>query len=65
VSPFTLDMHQTRVVFGAGCFDQLGVELERFGVQRVMIISTPGRASFVDQLLAAAFRGRKEYLTTG
>ena len=40
---FALEPSPNRVVFGAGCFSQLGEEVERLGAQRVFLVGTPGR----------------------
>ena len=47
MNSFTFEAQASRVVFGNGCFDQLELELERLGVSRAMLVSTPGRASLV------------------
>ncbi len=38
---FTCEMLTSRVVFGAGSLDQLPDELDRLGLSRVVILSTP------------------------
>ena len=43
MNSFTFEARASRVVFGAGCFEQLGHELERLGCSRAMTVSTPGR----------------------
>ncbi|MDQ3244419.1 MAG: iron-containing alcohol dehydrogenase, partial [Gemmatimonadota bacterium] len=52
MTSFTLDLPHTHIVFGVGSLRLLGRELERLGAQRVMVISTPGRA-----VLAASLDG--------
>lgn len=42
---FTFEAQASRVVFGAGRFDQLDLELERLGCSRVMLVFTPGRSA--------------------
>ena len=46
----------SRVVFGAGSARNLSSEVERLGVQRVLLLSTPGRAA----MAAALSRGIQE-----
>ena len=38
---FVYNAHPARVIFGAGTLGQLGAEVERLGLQRVMVLSTP------------------------
>lgn len=45
MTSFTFESQASRVVFGAGCLSQLPLEIERLGSRRVMLVSTPGRAS--------------------
>ena len=47
---FTYVAMPMRVVFGAGAVAQLGAEVERLGAKRVLLISTPGRASMVREV---------------
>jgi maleylacetate reductase len=46
---FTYDQFAIRVVFGAGSFDRLAEEVERLGLKRAMILSTPGRRRLADE----------------
>ena len=39
MNPFTYDQFAARIVFGAGRLTEVGAEVERLGVQRVMLIS--------------------------
>ncbi len=41
--PFVYDPLPMRVIFGAGALAQLEPEIERIGVRRVLVLSTPGR----------------------
>lgn len=43
MQPFVYEALPTRVVFGSGTVAQLKPEVERLGVRRVLILSTPGR----------------------
>jgi alcohol dehydrogenase class IV len=43
MQPFVYEALPTRVVFGTGTVSQLRPEVERLGVRRVLILSTPGR----------------------
>jgi alcohol dehydrogenase class IV len=40
----------SRVIFGLGCVKKLSEEIDRLGVKRVLMISTPGRAAMVRSL---------------
>jgi alcohol dehydrogenase class IV len=42
---FSYGTHEVRVVFGAGALASLPAELERAGLRRVMLLTTPGRAA--------------------
>jgi alcohol dehydrogenase class IV len=56
-------VHETlpaRVIFGAGAVDRLPGELERLGVQRALVVSTPGQRG-----LAAEIAGRLGTRATG
>ena len=46
---FVFEAHSSRVVFGAGCLDQLEHEIERLGCSRVMLVHTPGRSSLASR----------------
>jgi alcohol dehydrogenase class IV len=45
---FVFDQPARRVIFGAGSLDQLPSEVERAGIQRALVVSTPGRR-FADE----------------
>ena len=49
---FTYVTHEVRVVFGAGSLATLPAELDRCGLGKVMLLTTPGRAAGRDGLLA-------------
>lgn len=57
---FTCDIRPTRVVFGIGSIERLGHELDRLGLSRLLLISTPGRRDLVEyvaQLLGGRVAG--------
>ena len=45
---FVTEWSRTRVVFGAGALERLGSELDALEFSRVLIVTTPGRASAVE-----------------
>ena len=49
MNSFTFEAQASRVVFGAGCLDQLEHEVERLECSRAMLISTPGRTEIVSR----------------
>ncbi len=54
---FAYVRHPVRVVFGAGVVATLASELERLGAERVLLLSTPGRAG-EREAVASALGGR-------
>ena len=44
MTPFVYTANPSRVVFGAGALGQLGAEIERLGVRRALVLSTPDQA---------------------
>jgi maleylacetate reductase len=48
---FTYDTHEVRVVFGAGSLTSLPDELERCGLRKVMLLTTPRRSPDRDNVL--------------
>ena len=40
---FSYDTHEVRVIFGAGTLVRIAEELEKLGLKRVMLLTTPGR----------------------
>ncbi len=54
---FTYGTHAVRVVFGAGSLAALPLELERWGMRRVMLLSTPGRAAGIVHALGGRHAG--------
>ena len=46
---FVYEQLPSRVVFGAGSFDQLAAEIERLGLKRAMVLSTPGQRRLADE----------------
>ena len=45
MTPFIYTAHPARVLFGAGMLQQLGVEIERLGARRALVLSTPEQAA--------------------
>ena len=52
MSGFTYIANPGRVVFGAGTLAQLPAEAERLGLQRVLVLSTPGHAAAAGRIAA-------------
>jgi maleylacetate reductase len=48
--PFVHDGPPVRIVFGAGAVERLAAELERLGVRRPLVLSTPGQRSLAQQV---------------
>lgn len=46
---FTYEQLPSRVVFGAGSFDRLAEEVERLGLKRAIVLSTPGQRRLADE----------------
>ena len=44
---FVFDALPTRVVFGAGCFEQLADEVDRLNASRVLLVATHGRSGLL------------------
>jgi alcohol dehydrogenase class IV len=51
VRPFTYDALPGRVVFANGAFERVPDELERLGVERVVLIADPSGRSWADRLM--------------
>jgi alcohol dehydrogenase class IV len=47
---FTYDQLPTRVVFGAGALDSLAAEAERFGLSKLLVLSTPGQVRLAEEV---------------
>ena len=47
MKPFTFDASSSRVVFEPGGITKVAEELDRLGVKRASLVSTPGRASLI------------------
>jgi maleylacetate reductase len=47
---FTYDALPSRVIFGAGCLDQLPQEIERLGARRALVLSTAGHRDQAEAL---------------
>ena len=41
MTPFTYNANPARVIFGFGTLEQLPAEVERLGLQRVLVVATP------------------------
>jgi alcohol dehydrogenase class IV len=52
VAPFTYETAPSRVVFGLGSLGKVPEEIERLGVKRVLILTTPGRKKSGEELAA-------------
>lgn len=50
IAPFTYSTHPSRVVFGPGRLGELGAELERLGVRRALLLSTPEQAILAERV---------------
>ncbi|WP_207482003.1 maleylacetate reductase [Arenibaculum pallidiluteum] len=50
IDAFTYEPLPGRVVFGAGSLDRLGEEIERLGVNKALVLSTPGQQSLAEDV---------------
>jgi maleylacetate reductase len=50
MTPFTYEGLPARVIFGRGTLDQVGAEVERLGIKRAMVVSTPQQAAEADRI---------------
>jgi len=46
---FVYDQLPCRVVFGAGAFDKLAAEVDRLGVSKLLVLSTPGQVKLAEE----------------
>jgi maleylacetate reductase len=46
---FVYDQLACRVVFGAGAFDQLAAEVDRLGLSKLLVLSTPGQVKLAEE----------------
>jgi maleylacetate reductase len=46
---FVYDQLACRVVFGAGAFDTLATEVDRFGLSKLLVLSTPGQVKLAEE----------------
>lgn len=53
MQPFVYQPLPTRVIFGSGTVARLGAEIERLGLKRIMILSTPGQRANAERLAAS------------
>ncbi len=58
MKPFVYQSHPQRVIFGQGCLNQLGTELETLGLTRVLVLSTPNQRDQAEQIAAQLGEGR-------
>ena len=52
MKPFTYVAQSPRVVFGAGSLARLPEELDRLGLRRALVLSTPGQRALADRVAA-------------
>ncbi len=52
MTPFVYTAHPARVIFGAGSLAQLGPEIERLGVRRALVLSTPEQSASAERVSA-------------
>jgi maleylacetate reductase len=52
MSPFTYAAHSPRVVFGAGSLSRLPEEIDRLGIRRALVLSTPGQRALAERVAA-------------
>ena len=50
VAPFTYAVYPARVVFGPGRLRELGAELDRLGVRRAPLLTTPEQVGLAEQV---------------
>src|SRR5690242_11193827 len=50
IAPFIYEAAPSRVVFGVGSLEKAPEEIERLGARRVLILTTPGRKKFGEEL---------------
>lgn len=50
---FSYVTHEVRVVFGSGALATLAPELDRAGMRRIMLLTTPGRAAEHERIVAS------------
>lgn len=46
---FVYDQLTCRVVFGAGAFDKLAAEVDRLGLSKLLVLSTPGQVKLAEE----------------
>jgi len=46
---FVYDQLACRVVFGAGAFDKLAAEVDRLGLSKLLVLSTPGQVTLAEE----------------
>ncbi|MBA4096233.1 MAG: maleylacetate reductase [Rhodospirillum sp.] len=46
---FVYDQLASRVVFGAGAFDKLAAEVDRLGLSKLLVLSTPGQVKLAEE----------------
>src|SRR5215210_5067428 len=65
MEPFVYEALPVRVVFGSGTVAQLKVEVERLGVHRVLVLTTPGRGEMQANEIAALLGERSAGVHAG
>ncbi|MFM2066667.1 MAG: hypothetical protein RLZZ584_1576, partial [Pseudomonadota bacterium] len=50
MNPFIYTSHPQRVIFGPGCLDQVGAEVERLGARRALVLCTPEQVASAGQV---------------
>src|SRR6516164_1527976 len=48
---FTYNTSPSRIIFGPGRLSELGIELDRLGIQRAFVVSTQGRVQLADAVV--------------
>ena len=52
MKPFTYVARSPRVIFGAGSLARLAEEIDRLGIRRALVLSTPGQRALADRVAA-------------
>ena len=50
MQPFVYNAHPARVIFGSGTLSQLPAEVERLGLERVLVLATPQQEADAQEL---------------
>src|SRR5215204_879043 len=65
MEPFVYEALPVRVIFGSGTVAQLAAEVERLGVHRVLVLTTPGRGEMQANEIAALLGERSAGVHAG